>query len=335
MEQAFFLAAPLILAIVLGASGIAKLRDSTAARDAFVALRLPWWLVDGPAPRLLPWAELALAVGLLVLPGWPGIVIAGFSAALMICYLGLVARALGFSDPVRCQCFGSWGQRTIGIRTLWRNLLIVGLAALALWAAIADSHSVVLRWRAADGPDWAWLLITILTGALIWLIVSPTSPDEPREHPGIGDSRPQTPFAELTDVGGNQIHLRQLAYERPHLLLFLSPRCGACVYVVGRIKQWQEDFGEAVAIRIVIATGRRTTWEPEEVAELARHGETLFDSGGSLQILMELYRTPSAVLLGTDNRLMEPPALGPNKIEHLVDRTKALPPTLVERRHLG
>ena len=66
-----FLVTPLVLcAAVLLVSGVAKLREPQATRDAFVALRLPRRLADSPAPALLPWGELALGVLLLVGVGW-------------------------------------------------------------------------------------------------------------------------------------------------------------------------------------------------------------------------------------------------------------------------
>ena len=70
------MSSPLILATLLTAavlllSGVAKLREPQATRDAFSSLRLPGALARLGAPAVLPWAELALAAGLLLLPGAP------------------------------------------------------------------------------------------------------------------------------------------------------------------------------------------------------------------------------------------------------------------------
>ncbi len=55
----------LTLAAVLLTSGVAKVRDPQATRDAFLALRVA---VVGAAAPALPWVEIALAVLLLAAP---------------------------------------------------------------------------------------------------------------------------------------------------------------------------------------------------------------------------------------------------------------------------
>ena len=60
----------LTCAVLLAISGVSKLRAKQETRDAFHALRLPEWLRRSPAPLLLPWAELVLAVVLVFGSGW-------------------------------------------------------------------------------------------------------------------------------------------------------------------------------------------------------------------------------------------------------------------------
>lgn len=59
----------LTLAAVLVVSGVAKLRDPRATRDAFTALRVPDVVPADASARALSWAEIALAALLVLAPG--------------------------------------------------------------------------------------------------------------------------------------------------------------------------------------------------------------------------------------------------------------------------
>ena len=95
----------LTLVTVLVVSGAAKLRDRRATRDAFDALRVPGFVPADGAATALPWAELLLAALVLLAPaGWL-VPVAGALLALMLAYTWIIARALGFEEPVTCSCF--------------------------------------------------------------------------------------------------------------------------------------------------------------------------------------------------------------------------------------
>ena len=63
----------LVLAAVLLISGVAKLADKRATEDMFVSLRVPL-LPAAPSARVLPYAEIALGLGLLVVPA-PAVIV--------------------------------------------------------------------------------------------------------------------------------------------------------------------------------------------------------------------------------------------------------------------
>lgn len=165
--------APVLLVAVLALSAVAKLRDPRAGADAFVALRLPMVLRRGGIPRLLPYAELALALALLVAPGPADLLTTLASAALMLAYAAVIARALGFREPVSCACFGRLGAGTVSARTLARNLLLVGLGLLAVWDAGRSDASLVSRLLQAPAAVWGWLALALLAGVLGALIADP------------------------------------------------------------------------------------------------------------------------------------------------------------------
>src|SRR6478672_7407300 len=93
----------LTLTAVLLTSGVAKLRDTRAVQDAFVALRVPSVIPAGPSAAALPWVEIALAALLLVSPAAIAWLPAAAVLLLMLAYTALIARALRFDEPVSCS----------------------------------------------------------------------------------------------------------------------------------------------------------------------------------------------------------------------------------------
>ncbi len=136
MGPAAALIALLTLAAVLLVSGVAKLRDMRATRDAFDALRVPSWVPADTTARVLPWAEIVLAAALLALPSPWSPVAAVAVLLLMLSYTAVIARALTFEEPVTCSCFGSIGRHDVDRLTLARNVLLTLLAGAASWFAL-------------------------------------------------------------------------------------------------------------------------------------------------------------------------------------------------------
>lgn len=117
----------MVLAVVLVAAALAKVRDPGRTRAGFERLGLPAPAVVG---RAVPAAEVAVAVLLVVVPAWGGMVafalLAGFTA-----YLAGLVRS---GRQVPCACFGATSDRPIGARQLARNAVLLALAGTAaLW----------------------------------------------------------------------------------------------------------------------------------------------------------------------------------------------------------
>ena len=128
-------------------SGWTKVGDVTGMRLAFVAMRVPAALSRPVVVRALPYAELALALALVVTWGWLLAVVGAVATALFVVYTVLVARVLQTGDDVECHCFGSLGGDRVTPTTLARNLVLVALAALAIASASA-------------GPEWSRRSVT-------------------------------------------------------------------------------------------------------------------------------------------------------------------------------
>lgn len=125
-------AAALVLAAVFAWAGVAKLRAGTSTTITFTTLGLP---AAGALATVVPLAELALAAGLVLVPGWAAVValpvLAGFTAYL--------ARAVRAGTVVSCGCFGSARHTPVSAVELVRN----GFLALAALVAVGATRPLV------------------------------------------------------------------------------------------------------------------------------------------------------------------------------------------------
>jgi len=297
----------LVLAAVLTVSGLAKAADPDGTADAITALRLPPALLALRVPRLLPWAEVALAAVLLLAPGPGYAAAAALTLALMVVYVVVVGRALRFPDPVSCACFGRLGTGTVSRVALARNLVLTGLAALALGDAL--THRAVLpRLRDLGGDGWLWLSM-VAAGALVTgLIAAPgaATPAPPSDEDYL---RAPIPHATLVTLDGTPVTLRELARTRARLLVLVTLSCGSCLRVIDRLPGFAARTPE-LGTHVVIGTA-------EEAAQLPPGLDPLLDPGAGLRELFEV-RTPAAVLLGADGRLAGGPVVGFDAVTELM-----------------
>ena len=117
-----------VLAALFATASIAKLRDLPATLQQFTALGLPR---PGVFTRLVPLAELALVVLLLIVPA-VGAIFALVTLAFFTTFLVGRIRA-GVTAP--CACFGATVSTPLSRVDIVRNLLLAGLAGLALMAS--------------------------------------------------------------------------------------------------------------------------------------------------------------------------------------------------------
>jgi uncharacterized membrane protein YphA (DoxX/SURF4 family) len=144
----FTYAAALALALVFAVAAVAKLRRRAGTARAFAGLGLA-------SPRVLalgvPVVELALAAGLVVVPGWAGIV----ALAVLAGFTAFVVQAIRRGDPQGCGCFGATRPAPMGPAELLRNGL------LALGAVIAAFTPRPSPWTC-----WPWPLLSPLGRSL-------------------------------------------------------------------------------------------------------------------------------------------------------------------------
>ena len=303
----------LTLSAVLLVSGVAKARDTRATRDAFDALRVPGVIPADLSARALPWGEITLAILLLLAPaGWLVPVTIAL-VMLMLAYTALVARALGFEDPVSCSCFGSLGRHDIDRTTLARNILLTVLAVVAVLFAL-DGGSAPAAFGELDHGGW-WALAASAAAAAVAVLVVGGSP----EHSGTAEDgelldyeRQPIPYAVLTMADGRTMTLSELAMTQARLLVVLNPHCGPCVRTAEKLDDWAAQLDPAVGVLAVYpdqSSADRATEHARELAasEPERNVRRLFSVG-----------TPAAVLVGADGFLAGGPVAGEDDVAEFV-----------------
>jgi protein-disulfide isomerase len=286
-----------LLAAVLATAAVGKLLDRAGTREAARALGAPEPL-SGPIALALAPLELATAAGLLAGATAPWAAL--LALALLVVFSAAIARALARGAHPACRCFGDIGRAEIGPATLARN---GALAALAAVIAI-----VTLRTDPATAPAW---LVAVVVAVAVGVPLTARRLAGRRAASALG--RPAPPFTLTAPDAGGPLTLDRLPRERPTLLVFVDPGCGACAELLPDVAAWQRRPG-APAIVLVgrgdVAANR---------AEAAAHGLSIaVQADGEVADAYGIAGTPSAVLIAPDRTLASPVAAGAAAIADLV-----------------
>ena len=306
-ESAGWLLAPATLAIVLAVAAVAKLRAVESTYSVLLLLRLPKPLADRRAARAIPWVEAALAVLLVATPSGPAYVaVASGSLIAFAGYWVVVARALRFDPRPACGCFGRIGDQRIRPRTLVRNSLYLGLAAVTLALATAG-RSVPGLLAGGDRADLVWLGAVVASGVTLTLSFVPL-PGRVRRQAAEPDpldyQRTPIPDVHLLD-GDRSRSLRELTRERALLIVVVA---GLDPEIVARLGDWEIRL-PAIDVRAVQAV----------VGDHApTSGGALVDPGGGATTALGCEGVPCAVLLGADGLLAGGPETGWAEIDSFV-----------------
>ena len=316
-----WLVPPVLLAILLALSGLAKVRHTEATRSAFTQLQLPRVLTSSPAPRVLPWAEIVLAAALLLAPAPAALPVAIVATALFLTYLTVIVRALRFDHPVTCGCFGELGLGEVTVRTAVRNVLLVLVAGLTVWSA-TDGASPAARLLQAPGSTWGWLAMLVLTLAVVVATFGPAKPPDSAAVVAAGEdeldyTRQPLPYAALVDADGRSHTLSDLVRKGAVLLVFVSPGCSPCATAISQLATWDEWLGP-VRVRAVVAQSLDTAVAMAPELE----DRVLHDPDAAAARIFAL-GTPGAVLLGGDGMLAGGPAQGREAVSEFVEDIRA------------
>jgi thiol-disulfide isomerase/thioredoxin/uncharacterized membrane protein YphA (DoxX/SURF4 family) len=315
------------LAVVFAVSGVAKLLDLRTARQTMAAFGLPP-LAARSFGTLLPFAELATAVALVITPSgrWGGLAALG----LLLVFGAGIVNSLARGRKPDCNCFGQLSASPIGWRTLARNAL---LSALALIVVVDGPGSSLLAWSGeATAETIAILAVLALVGAAIagwglWRARREAEGTIARLERQLATLPPGLPIGlrapgfELPDTRGESVTLASLCGRgRPVLLLFMSPGCGPCIRLMPEIARWHAAFGDRVTFALISNGGP----DREQLAEqYAAAGDVtvLVQEGEEVADTYRVVATPKAVVVGPDGRVATPSAGGLGGIEALVRLT--------------
>src|SRR5689334_16406782 len=119
----------ILLALVFGVAGVAKLNDRAGTRLALTSFGVSERLVM-PLGWMLPIIELVAALALLPsLTAWWGAVLA---LALLLTFTAAITRSLMRGQSPDCRCFGQLHAAPVTRITLLRNLGLAAVAALVV-----------------------------------------------------------------------------------------------------------------------------------------------------------------------------------------------------------
>lgn len=316
-------AAPILLTFTLVVSGLAKIGDPRATEDAMRSLRMPARPLHRLGSLLLAPGELVLAVGLW-LPNVPlQVAFAAATLALMLAYLVIIVRALGFDEPVHCSCFGTLGSPNVSGASALRNttLTLLGIAGVVSAATGATAAAVLTAWPLL----LAWALALGVAVLLTAFTLGGTESSEAAPTAGSGDEaegdeldyvRTPIPPGLLRDAAGEIVSLRSFTAGRAVVLIWANPGCGPCERVLDALPRWRERLAPQVSVHTVL----HRPFERLSPPDFERLGpDPLEDVQSTLAETLSMSGTPTAVLLGADGLLAGGPVAGGDDVVEFVE----------------
>jgi thiol-disulfide isomerase/thioredoxin len=323
--DALLLSVRCLLAVVFIVAAIGKLLDLEGSRRALVEFGMP-----SRAARvggvLLPVAELAVAVAMLLVPTarWG----AAGAFLLLLAFSAGIARAMSRGEAPDCHCFGQIHSEPAGSSALVRNAVLSAASAFVVLTGPGPSLDSALG--TLHGAQIA-LVATSALAAVLAVAVAQLWADRRRLRaelnaaqaaelpPGLprGTSAPAFELAAVRGTAGSLAGLSEQA--GPTVLVFLSTGCGPCQTLLPSLAHWQDALSGSVTVAAIFEGARdevgRVSAEHELSPVLAQKEQETFE-------LYALRATPSAVLIGADGTIAGAPAEGVTAIEALV-RTAA------------
>jgi peroxiredoxin len=323
-------AARLILIAVFAVAALSKLRDRRGTREAVVNMGLP--AVTAPVVSIaLPLIELAIAVLLsLSASVKPGALAA---AGLLLAFTVLVAVNLALGRTPDCNCFGEMSSSPIGWRTMVRNVVLAGLAALVAWRGSSVPHwpaSFTTADRATFSLALAGFLLLILLSLMLFNLLrqngrillrlealeqgQPAAAQQPGDQ-GLPVGSPAPTFA-LQGLHGETLTLDALRAEgKPVMLVFSDPNCGPCNELMPEIAAWQRNQSTALTVAVLTKGSPKLNRDKAHQFGL---GRVLIQPAGEVAASYQAVPTPSAVLVRTDGMIGSPVTIGAPAIRALV-----------------
>ena len=323
--------ARLVLAVVLGAAAISKLRSRRDTRAAATGLGIPDRLTGVVAAALAP---IELIVSVLLVPGVSAYWAALAALALVAAFTALVATNLKRGNHPPCACFGASSDEPISTKTLLRNVVLLVVAAAPVLAGPSANRGLV-AWATeqvsaagADAALAAIALVSVVQAAAVAVLYS----ERGRSETGTAGATPAVPVPQrptlvgwppgtrapdfsVESVDGLRLSLGDLlGREKPVLLLFTDPSCAPCNALLPEVAEWQESHHDLISV-VVVSSG--TIEENRRKREQFRLRDVLVQAGSEVADAYRYEGTPGAVLIGRDGRIASRIASGAGPIRSL------------------
>jgi hypothetical protein len=290
-------------AFVFALSGASKLGRTEITLAAMSALHVARPLRRRGAARALPWAELLLAVLLIVTPGALRSAVAAAATVVLVVFTVLLIGVLRRDEQASCDCFGALSaDDAVSGWSIARNVLLIACtASVALLGAAEPAFFPALMALPAAAVLTLvvlWLLTAVVVLVRIVAVLRRRSSSVVLPAPpapgadavaGIGDPIPAT---EVVSLDGRTHQLHTISAVAPTVLLFLSAECASCAEASARIPEWTTAL-DPVQLRVLTSSDPSTLHErlPET------SGLAYFGSAATKQALA-VPGSPSAVLIG-------------------------------------
>jgi hypothetical protein len=307
---------PALVAVVLLVAGVAKIRHRADTRGALGRFGFPPAVIPAIA-LVLPWGEIAVAA--LLLLGGPLLFALGAAGALVLTggFFFVVARAARKGETFECGCFGAWDLGRIGPLLVVRNGALFAVAVATAVLAVAGSPGVPALLGTATGADAQWAVMMVAAMGLTVLFVASGTPErsEPAplaEPPAAPDPREAT-AAEVVTATGAVTRLRDLALQRPQLIVFVRPGCGSCEDL---LRDAESDQAGPVNVLFAVS-GDRNVFETAHPGLASRALYAVQAARSALGVS----KTPAAVVIGLNGTVAAGPVFGAAAVREVLART--------------
>lgn len=316
------LVARLLLAIVFGVAAAAKALDMPETRRALTEFGAPEQAVV-PGALLLPLAELATAVALLLRPSarWGAI----SAVCLLVLFMAAIARAMARGEAPSCQCFGKLASGLADRRALIRNVL---LTMPAVFVVAYGPGEGIGQWVSGHSADELGALAAGACAAALAVLVARLWPQNQRLRrdleflrgvQGSGAELPvgaQAPSFSLPSADGTRIGLDALLNRgRPIALVFIGPSCSSCQDMLPDFARWQSTLVERITIALL---SRGSVREIRAMVEPYGLENVLALDNRDVPTAYGMRATPSVVIIGRDGRIASRPHSTPAMTEAVI-----------------
>lgn len=341
------LVARVLLALVFGIAGIAKIADPAGSRKAIIGFGVPEKLAT-PLAWCLPFAEILIAAVLIpISTAWVGS-IAAF--ALLLLFAAGIAVNLVRGQSPDCHCFGQLHSEPVSWTTFSRNLVLVAVAGLIVIIGKDNPGLSALGWlvelRAGELANLILgaAAVALLAAAVVYLrrvliqqwtllekvdamkrVIDEDYAEPPVERKdavapleGLPVGAPAPSFS-LSSISGDAVTLDDLlGYGKSVLLLFVSPNCYPCETLLPILKSWERDYADQLTIALL---SKGTLKDNQERVEKYGARHLLLQGEHSVAEDYQTTWTPAAVFVSRYGTIASRMAYGDEAIRALVAET--------------